>query len=397
MKTSTLMKPTWRDFITKIVPSCSFMCAGGIETLRVFSVFAFLFIFTFQIQAQTIDDIPIKLERLNDKALFIKTGETDAMTNILAVVSKEGLIVMDTGSLPVITQKVKKAIEKEFGRKDYAYLIYTHADLAHNVGGYLFPDAICIGHDNCTPLLKKLYDRFNNPRDPERLKNLMKDREVRLNTMEKGSYEEKLSWERAYNMVNLFKTIQSSDFKLILPDITFSGRLTLYLEDMTIHMIHNVDAYSDNDIMMYIPELKLLNVGDVFNKDRLPWLNSRTDIPKWLEIFKEFTDKEDEIDFVIGGHNGLMTMADVRENLAYIKDLYEGIKTAQIEGLSLEETKEKFAFEKFNHLSHVEHTFKVIQRLPGDKESKLVEVDRHERFIEDIWKRLKKKLSHPSG
>ena len=152
--------------------------------------------------------------------------------------------------------------------------------------------------------------------------------------------------------------------------------MTVHLDDLTLQMVHNVRSYSGSDIIIYVPELKFLNVGDIFNKDRFPNITSRTDIPRWLKIFEEFTEKESEIDFVIGGHGELMTMADVREQLDYIRDLWEEIRMAKSRGMELEEIKEKFSFKNFDHLTHIN----PVNFLTG--------TNSHERIIENIWKML---------
>ncbi len=329
---------------------------------------------TSQIQAKNTDLIPIEVKKLNDRILFIKTGETSVLTNVLAVSTDEGIIVFDSTWLSGLAGRVKKIIEKEFGRNDFAYLVLTHAAFDHTTGNQEFSEAVIIGHDIVPSRMEVnvkrvheqggfFYRSFQNAKD-------------RLEEVTKGSLEEKETNEFVTAYTLLLKELSSPGFILTPPDITFDDRLTLRLGDLTLHMVHNIPSYSDNDIITYIPELKLLNVGDVFNNDRLPWISRNTDIPKWLEIFKEFTDKEGQIEYVIGGHGGLLTMTEVKEHLEYVNDLWEGIKSAKADGMTLEEIQQKFSFEKFNHLSHINPI------IPGWK------IDMHAMNIRNIWRML---------
>ncbi len=326
------------------------------KIFRLVSISIILVMFTFQLSAQTSIDAPFVVEKLNDRVLLIKTGyEFLYPSNILAVSTEEGIIVMDTGSLPSIAEKAKGIIAREFGRKDFAYVIITHASMDHTYGLQAFAGIDIIAHEMCVASTKQALENRLDPQKFSQRKNGRKKRldamQKRLESMEKGSEEEKILRE-TFNYENQIynETILSPDFKYVSPNLSFNDRMTVYFGDLTIRMKYNVISYSDSDILIYIPELKLINVGDVFNKSRLPWLNEKSDIPRWLEIFQEFLDKETEIEYVIGGHGDVFTMKEIRAQLAYLKELWEGIKTAKNEGLSKEQIQEKFSFDKFKNL-----------------------------------------------
>ena len=57
--------------------------------------------------------IPIEVNKLNDRILFIKTGETSVLTNMLAVSTDEGIIVFDSTWHFSLAGRVRKIIEKE--------------------------------------------------------------------------------------------------------------------------------------------------------------------------------------------------------------------------------------------------------------------------------------------
>ena len=344
------------------------------KTFKIFSVFILLSVLTHPVQAQTAGDIPIEVNKLTDRVILIKTGETSVLTNVLAISTERGIVVFDATWLPGLARRVKTIIEKEFGRKDFAYLILTHAGFDHTSGNQVFTEATIIGHDIVPSRMQANIGRIREA--GTFFNTAFQNAKKALQNVAKGSQEEKERTEFVNSYTILLNETSSQDFIITPPDITFSDRLNLCFADLTLRMRHNIESYSDNDIITYIPELKILNVGDIFNNDRLPWISPRSDIPQWLEIFKEFTDKEKEIDYVIGGHGGLMTMAEVEEFLNYVGDLWEGLKTAKKEGLTLNDIQEKFSFENFNHVTHINPI------IPGWG------IDMHRMNVRNIWRML---------
>ena len=345
-------------------------------TFKATSVCIVSFCLTLSVTAQSIDEIPIKIQKLNNRILFVKTGETSVMPNVSAIKSEEGIIVFDTHAKPEIAKKIRKRIQTEFGVETIRYIINTHGAFDHTGGNEAFSDIGIIGHDKIPEEFAGILKMLEDPKMKERFNNQMKALEKRLEDLEKGSQSAK----ELNEFLTAFPALSTIDQSLNFtpPTITFSDRMTVHLEDLTLTMVHNVQSYSESDIIIHVPELKFLNVGDIFNKDRLPAINVNSDIPRWLGIFEEFLEKDNEIKYVIGGHAGVMTMADVRSNLDYIKDLWEEMKSAKEEGFTEEAIKEKFSFEQFNHLTHV------------DPVNEAFGINAHERNIMTIWKILNK-------
>lgn len=346
------------------------------KIFRIVAICMVIIFLTIRVSAQSIDDIPIKIQKLSDRILLVKTGETSVMPNVSAIKSEEGIIIFDTLGDTGIAKKIRKKIQTEFGEENIRYVINTHGAFDHTGGNKAFSDVDIIGHDKIPEEFSQMSKMLEDPKMRKEFNSQMKEFRERLENLEKGSQAEKEINEFFITFSALLTMDQN--FNDALPTITFSDRMTIHLEDLTLAMVHNVQSYSESDIIIYVPELKFLNVGDVFNKDRLPVINVNSDITRWFEIFEEFLEKETEIDYVIGGHAGVMTMADVRSNLDYIKDLWVGIKSAKEQGLAEEEIKEKFSFKKFNHLTHVNPVNEAFQ------------TNAHQRNIETIWKILNK-------
>jgi glyoxylase-like metal-dependent hydrolase (beta-lactamase superfamily II) len=344
------------------------------KIIRIAAICIAIIFLTTRVSAQSIDEIPIKVQKLSDRILLVKTGETSVMPNVSAIKSEEGIIIFDCHGDPGIAKKIRKKIQTEFGEKNIRYVINTHGAFDHTGGNKAFSDIDIIGHDKIPEEFAQMSKMLEDPKMKEQFDAQMKAFKRRLENLEKGSQAEK----ELNEFFIAFSVLSAMDqnFNEALPTITFSDRMTVHLKDLTLVMVHNVQSYSESDIVIYVPELKFMNVGDVFNKDRLPVINVNSDIPRWLEIFEELLEKGTEIEYVIGGHAGVMTMADVRSNLDYIKDLWEGIKSAKEQGLTEKEIKEKFSFEEFNHLTHVNPVNEAFK------------TNAHQRNIETILKML---------
>ncbi|MFC1725443.1 hypothetical protein ACFL4T_07430 [candidate division KSB1 bacterium] len=351
-----------------------------LKTAVLFLIFA---IISSQSMGQKTSEIPIKLLKLTDRTVFINAGETDVIPNILAFSTEKGLIVINSGALTDITIRAKKLIEKDFGKKDFAFVINTGSSLGYTKGNHLFDNACIIGHTNGKSNMERIFKSLNDmKKDPQKLDNQVNNLNTMTNKMlegvKKGSSWENMIKENLNYENQFFNELKSSDFQFKFPDITFDERLCLYTGNFTINLINSGVTKKKDDILIYMPELKLLHVGEIFTKNRLPQITESSDIPKWLSIFQQFLEKENEIGYVIGGHGEIMSMKDIRDNLEYINDLYEGIKSAKSSGSALEDVKEKFSFTNFNHMTHIDPNF------PG------MMVNMHDMNINSIWKILDK-------
>ncbi|HSQ34798.1 MAG TPA: MBL fold metallo-hydrolase, partial [Candidatus Binatia bacterium] len=90
---------------------------------------------------------PVRVERLSERVLMLT--EDSSMENIVvAVAAKKGIVVIDSTGSPATAAIFRQAIEKEFARNDFKYIINTHSHWDHAWGNQVFPEAMVIGHEN---------------------------------------------------------------------------------------------------------------------------------------------------------------------------------------------------------------------------------------------------------
>ncbi|MGD9347127.1 MAG: MBL fold metallo-hydrolase [Candidatus Aminicenantes bacterium] len=339
-------------------------------------VFLILFIRVPAVFAQTAPEIPIKVQRLSGRVLFIKTGESPVMSNVTAVATTDGIVMIDAHYKPEMGTKIRSVVEKVFNRTDFAYLIYSHAGVDHIGGSPAFTDAVFIGHQNCidhidslhktiedinikegmAPRLKIIQDQIDaGPDDPSQMTKLE---------------EAMLYWSEMADLL-------ASGFRYTKPSITFNDRLNLQVGDVTLELCYCTPGYSQSDILIHVPQEKLLVVGDIFVEHRVPLFDEKTDLNRWKAVFSSFIDKEIEIQHIIGCHGELMTIDDIRMQLDYLSDLWEAVYAAKQKEWTLEQVKQKLSFsERYAHLSHLGTRWVSTS------------FDLHERNIEQIWKTL---------
>ena len=92
------------------------------------------------------DEVPTTFERHSERVLVVKTGKA-TYDKVIAIASKKGLVVIDTGIAPSLARKYRKIIEREFDRSDFLYVINTHYHYDHSNGNQVFADAEIIGHE----------------------------------------------------------------------------------------------------------------------------------------------------------------------------------------------------------------------------------------------------------
>ena len=324
--------------------------------------------------AQTDDDIPITTQRLSDRVLML--SETLMRNNVVAVASEKGIVVVDTSGLPSTAAKMRRIIEKEFGRTDFAYVINTHHHWDHSFGNQIFPDAVIIGHDNVIPGMAQ--DKAYIPRRIANLERRFQNETSRLKSVQAGS-------EEARNIQAFLTTLKreindfKNEFVSTPPSTTFNDLMVIDLGDLTVKLDYFGRAHSTSDIFIHIPEEGILMTGDLFLDQRwVPLFAGQPvlDIDRWLEVLHRALDGDDAPSKVIPGHMDIWEAEKLSMWRDYIKTLWEGLKKAKEQGLSLEQAKEKFPLqEQYYYLRERGHSEERIRIF-------------HENNIEAFWSQL---------
>jgi glyoxylase-like metal-dependent hydrolase (beta-lactamase superfamily II) len=250
-------------------------------------------------------DSMIVVNKLNDKAILLLLG-SDA---VAAIKTDRGIVIIDAGISTCLTLRYRRKIENEFQSNNFVYVINTHSHSDHNGGNSQFLKAKIIGQENG---LKEIATQLSNPDKKNRISEIVKQYESKLQEFDKNTEE----WYDAF----LQKTRYSFalfDVEMQIPvkrpELTFSDSLKINMGDVGFEMVYFGICHSNSDILIYIPELKILFTGDLFFKyGRLSMADtSLKDKEKWKKAIAWIDDRILNIQTIIGGHGELLSIKDL--------------------------------------------------------------------------------------
>lgn len=345
------------------------------KALKIASVCLLLFLLSIPVLARIDEETPFRIQKLSERVLVLT--EDSPMENIIvAMASKKGLVVVDVSGSPYTAAIIRKIVEREFGRNDFAYVIDTHHHWDHAWGNQVFSDTKIIGHENCVENIRR--DGASIDQTVANFSRNLNDVKERLKNLDPNSEEAKELLKREQFLDRVHRGL-SEGFVATPPTITFNDRLTLDLGDLTLKLYYFGRAHSGSDILIQVPEEELLLTGDLFLD--IGWLplfagQPVLDIPRWIDVLSDVLDGEDRVTRVIPGHRKIWTREKLDMWREYIVDLWEGVNKAKAEGLSIDEVLARFPLEeKFLYLKELGHTDEALVRFQT-------------RNVEAFWRQL---------
>jgi glyoxylase-like metal-dependent hydrolase (beta-lactamase superfamily II) len=308
---------------------------------------------------QALDAYPdIYVTRLSERILQMKV-RGPLGTNIVVVATEKGLVVIDTYTAPIVFEQVSKIVQKEFGRRDFAYVINSHDHVDHASGNGFFKDIIMVGHEE---LFKALRNRHAGRKQWQswyrgRIQGWINGREEELAGLDKSSTKAK---ELAADIRLLRKV--DKDFAggfPIMPEnpkeiIAFTNSHRLELGDVTIECHACKVGHSPGDILIYIPEEEFLFTGDATQL----YMQKDVNMELWLGQLEHFSQPEKPVKMVLGGHDERPSTKRELKNLHdYFQATWQSVEKAHKQGLSLEKIKQQCSLD--NSMSRFRSVFDV--------------------------------------
>lgn len=148
-----------------------------------------------------------------------------------------GVVVIDSGNSPEHGQRVLRAIQATTA-EPLRYLINTHRHWDHTFGNQAF-DAPIIAHTLCR---RKMEQNARDDWAPDKL----------------------LGWVEGWVLAHVpaLRVEQFEALRLVLPEVTFSGRLKLVLSSTRFELIYLGGVHSYDSIGVYLPQERLLFLAD---------------------------------------------------------------------------------------------------------------------------------------
>ena len=257
-------------------------------------------------ESQKIDSL-IQVQKVNDLTVIVNFG-FDAVT---AIKTTHGIVLVDAGISTVLTDKYRKTIDNVFHQNDYVYVINTHAHHDHIAGNSIFSKAKIVGHENC---LNDVSEGWTNPeKSMINLSKIVEDYEQQLQQAKPNT----AGWNDIFTQKIRYMSALwdlKNHVSVKLPDITFSDSMKIELGDTTIEMIYFGKFHSNSDILIYVPEIRVLFIGDLFSKYGRPGMSNSliTDEIRWMQAMEWIKKRTNNIETIIDGHGQILSNDDLK-------------------------------------------------------------------------------------
>ncbi len=345
------------------------------STIKIAALIVLISVFTGFLQAGM--ELPLHQKKLNDKVLIVWIGDYMQQIATVALATKKGIVVIEASLIRSHDARVRQAIEKEFGRNDFKYLINTHFHHDHTAGNQIYADATIVGHKNVPAGMKEELTGEGLVKLIDKFKGMQKDREEALKHLEPESRDYKFTEEFIACLKLAIPELQSG-FVPTFPSVLFEKNMILDMGDMTIELYSLGGMHTDSDIVIFVPEEGLVAIGDVAPDQMLPYIRKelKSDFSVTLENWGRIVESGREIKYVNMAHSDMfLSVETFKEQYRYLNTLWQGLSEMFRQGLTLEDAKKKYTIEKdFPYFKE-----KII---------KMRDIDINEHNIEAIWERI---------
>ena len=234
------------------------------------------------------------------KNLFTVVNGDGVDSNTTFLVTRDGVVVVDTRVTPNEAEKVLAEIRKQTNLP-IVYTINTHYHGDHTFGNQIFENSgAIIAHENAR-------------------RSLLGD-----------SGKDYLNSFKSRNIHGLDKTIVTP------PNMVFKDEMEIFLGGYSLRLIH-VRGHTDGDLFIYIKELKTLITGDLVVYRKIPDMSDAY-VEEWISAMNKLGNLDAEI--YIPGHGdpgGKPVLLAMKHYLMNLKTL---VLNEFREGKSLKETQD---------------------------------------------------------
>src|SRR5437870_795886 len=241
----------------------------------------------------------VEVEKLKDNLFVLKGGGG----NTAVFITASGVVVVDAKN-PGWGQPILDKI-KELTNKPVTTLINTHTHGDHVSGNVEFPATV--------------------------------DIIVQENT--KTNMVKMIPNSTAADQTIPPQTIFQANNGRGLPKRTFKDKMTLFKGPDEIDLFYFGRGHTNGDAWVLFPALRIVHAGDIFSGKNLPLLDANNGGSAALigESLQKGYDALKNVDTIITGHSTQMTMADLREYIAFNREFLNDVRTAKMAGKTADE------------------------------------------------------------
>lgn len=328
-------------------------CHQRSQTVPTLLLFLFVLAGTLLSSPAAADEEVFHLEQLADgvyAAIVDPTPPMYVFANALIVINREDVLVVDTHQSPsaarALLAEIRKLTDKPVGT-----VVNTHWHADHIYGNQVYRDAFpgvdFIAHHTAR---KDILTR-GVAYVEEQMQNLPGTIAKREQWLESGvgpdgqplTDDLRVRIQRSARL-RREHLAELHTLEIVPSTITFGRSLTLYRGDREIQLLHFGRAHTRGDIVVYMPEEKILAVGDLL-EDAFPYFGHAYPAG-WLAALKAIAGLDAET--LLPSHGPVLRnreLLDIETHL--VASIVDQVQKAVAQGLSLEETQQKVSLEEF--------------------------------------------------
>ena len=240
--------------------------------------------------------------------------------NVAVQVGAEGVLVVDTGT-EAVAPKILAEIQRLAEGKPIRYIVNTHAHADHTGGNVTIAKAG---------------------------KSIIAGNFAPQAGAEAANQAKIVAHENVQLRMNEGEGKQPPAPTMALPtDTFFTKRFDLYFDGEAVQLLHQPNAHTDGDVLVYFRKSDVIAAGDVYINTTFPVINveqggSLNGIVAALNRIIEITvpkDKQEGGTYVIPGHGHLADEADVVEYRDMVTIIRDRFQDAIKKGMTLEQVK----------------------------------------------------------
>jgi len=252
------------------------------------------------------------------EGIYVQSAR-EVNSNASIILTKEGVVIIDTGQTPIDSREVQEAVKK-LTALPVRLVIDTEVHPDHTTGNFVFsPPAIVINHKGASEAMRAAAD-------PNRLTSL------------------------SSQSPEMREAVQG--YHLVTPHVEYQDKTTLYVGERTFELLHLRNVHSEADTAVWLPDERVLFAASVAIPNSINNIRPFVAIPDMLAAIKMLKSLNPEI--VVPGHGSFGTTKIFDDSERYYALLLERVGALAREGKSLDQIKQELRMPEYKDWSYQE-------------------------------------------
>src|SRR2546427_3457604 len=252
------------------------------------------------------------------EGIYVQSAR-EVNSNSGIILTKEGVVIIDTGQTPTDAREVEAAVRK-LTALPVRVVINTEVHPDHTTGNFVFsPSALVVNHEGAAEAMRQAAD-------PNRIGALRSQSTEMRDALE--------------------------GYRLVTPHFEYHDKATLYVGERTFELLHLRNVHSEADTAVWLPNERVLFAASVAIPNSINNIRPFVAIPDMLAAIKMLKSLNPEI--VVPGHGSFGTTKIFDDSERYYGLLVERVGALAREGKSLDQIKQELRMPEYKDWSYQE-------------------------------------------